>query len=157
MNRIRQLAPTCTPISHATPRTHPSPPPKRDVDWFSRFGKAHARSQQTALHVIVYNSNSRHRMVYTTMRHQRHHHHTTSSSSSPPPPAAAAAAFRSTVKLQQTVIKSNCLQVPGLSIKKSSRRGRRYDMTVRLAADLRPSADGSAVRTWLSCRQPACR
>jgi len=30
-------------------------------------------------------------------------------------------------------------------------------MAVRLAADLRPSADGSAVRTWLSCRQPACR
>ena len=29
-------------------------------------------------------------------------------------------------------------------------------MAVRLAADLRPSADGSAVRTWLSCRQPAC-
>jgi len=28
-------------------------------------------------------------------------------------------------------------------------------MAVRLAADLRPSADGSAVRTWLSCRQPA--
>ena len=27
---------------------------------------------------------------------------------------------------------------------------------VRLAADLRPSADGSAVRTRLSCRQPAC-
>jgi len=27
---------------------------------------------------------------------------------------------------------------------------------VRLAADLRPSADGSAVRTWLSYRQPAC-
>jgi len=27
---------------------------------------------------------------------------------------------------------------------------------VRLAADLRPSADGYAVRTWLSCRQPAC-
>jgi len=34
---------------------------------------------------------------------------------------------------------------------------RRYapPMAVRLAADLRPSADGSAVRTWLSCRQPA--
>ena len=30
-------------------------------------------------------------------------------------------------------------------------------MAVRLAADLRPSADGSAVSTWLSCRQPACR
>jgi len=29
-------------------------------------------------------------------------------------------------------------------------------MAVRLAADLRPSADRSAVRTWLSCRQPAC-
>ena len=29
-------------------------------------------------------------------------------------------------------------------------------MAVRLAADLRPSADGSAVRTWLSYRQPAC-
>jgi len=29
-------------------------------------------------------------------------------------------------------------------------------MAVRLAADLRPSADGSAVRTWLSCRQPVC-
>ena len=29
-------------------------------------------------------------------------------------------------------------------------------MAVRLAADLRPSADGSAVRPWLSCRQPAC-
>ena len=29
-------------------------------------------------------------------------------------------------------------------------------MAVRLAEDLRPSADGSAVRTWLSCRQPAC-
>jgi len=29
-------------------------------------------------------------------------------------------------------------------------------MAVRLAADLRPSADGSAVRTWLSCTQPAC-
>jgi len=29
-------------------------------------------------------------------------------------------------------------------------------MAVRLAADLRPSADGSAVRTRLSCRQPAC-
>ena len=28
--------------------------------------------------------------------------------------------------------------------------------TVRLAADLCPSADRSAVRTWLSCRQPAC-
>jgi len=28
-------------------------------------------------------------------------------------------------------------------------------MAVRLAADLRPSADGSAVRTRLSCRQPA--
>ena len=26
---------------------------------------------------------------------------------------------------------------------------------VRLAADLRPSAGGSAARTWLSCRQPA--
>jgi len=24
------------------------------------------------------------------------------------------------------------------------------------SADLRPSADGSAVRIWLSCRQPAC-
>jgi len=41
-------------------------------------------------------------------------------------------------------------------------RGRRDDIVplppkaVRLAADLRPSADGSAVRTWLSCRQPAC-
>jgi len=32
----------------------------------------------------------------------------------------------------------------------------RRPMAVRLAADLRPSADGSAVRTWLSCRQPAC-
>jgi len=29
-------------------------------------------------------------------------------------------------------------------------------MAVRLVADLRPSADGSAVRTWLGCRQPAC-
>ena len=29
-------------------------------------------------------------------------------------------------------------------------------MAVRLAADLRPSADGSVVRTWLSCSQPAC-
>ena len=29
-------------------------------------------------------------------------------------------------------------------------------MAVRLAADLRPSADKSAVRTWPSCRQPAC-
>ena len=29
-------------------------------------------------------------------------------------------------------------------------------MQVRLAADLRPSADGSAVRTRLNCRQPAC-
>ena len=29
-------------------------------------------------------------------------------------------------------------------------------MAVRLAADLHPSADGSAVRTWLRCRQPAC-
>jgi len=29
-------------------------------------------------------------------------------------------------------------------------------MAVRLAADLRPSADGSAGHTWLSCRQPAC-
>ena len=29
-------------------------------------------------------------------------------------------------------------------------------MAVRLAADLRPSADGSAVRISLSCRQPAC-
>jgi len=29
-------------------------------------------------------------------------------------------------------------------------------MAVLLAADLRPSADGSAVRTWLRCRQPAC-
>ena len=29
-------------------------------------------------------------------------------------------------------------------------------MAVRLAADLRPSADGSAVHTWLICRQPAC-
>jgi len=28
-------------------------------------------------------------------------------------------------------------------------------MAVRLAADLRPPADGSAVRTWLSCRQQA--
>ena len=35
---------------------------------------------------------------------------------------------------------------------------RRYappPMAVRLAADLRPSADGSTDRTWLSCRQPA--
>ena len=31
----------------------------------------------------------------------------------------------------------------------------RPPLTVRLAADLRPSADVSAVRTWLSCRQPA--
>jgi len=30
-------------------------------------------------------------------------------------------------------------------------------MAVRLAVDLRRSGDGSAVRTWLSCRQPACR
>jgi len=29
-------------------------------------------------------------------------------------------------------------------------------MAVGLAADLRPSADGYAVRTWLSCRQPLC-
>ena len=29
-------------------------------------------------------------------------------------------------------------------------------MAVRLAADLHPSANGSAVRTWLCCRQPAC-
>jgi len=29
-------------------------------------------------------------------------------------------------------------------------------MAVRLAADLRPSTDGSADRTWLSWRQPAC-
>ena len=29
-------------------------------------------------------------------------------------------------------------------------------MAVRLATDLRPPADGSAIRTWLSCRQPAC-
>ena len=29
-------------------------------------------------------------------------------------------------------------------------------MAVQLAADLRPYADGSAVRTRLSCRQPAC-
>jgi len=29
-------------------------------------------------------------------------------------------------------------------------------MAVRLAADLRPSVDGSAVCTWLSCRQPEC-
>ena len=39
-------------------------------------------------------------------------------------------------------------------------RGRRDDMplpmAVRPAADLRPSADRSAVRIWLSCRQPAC-
>jgi len=43
---------------------------------------------------------------------------------------------------------------------KLSPRGRRDDMpppmAVRLAADLRPSADWSAVRTWLSCKQPAC-
>ena len=43
---------------------------------------------------------------------------------------------------------------------KLSPRGRQDDMpspmAVRLAADLRPSADRSAVRTWLSCRQPAC-
>jgi len=32
----------------------------------------------------------------------------------------------------------------------------RPPMAVRLAADLRPSADGSAVCAWLSCRQPAC-
>jgi len=32
----------------------------------------------------------------------------------------------------------------------------KVSMAVRLAADLRPSADRSAVRTWLSCRQPAC-
>jgi len=30
------------------------------------------------------------------------------------------------------------------------------DSIVRLAADLRPSADWSAVRTWQSYRQPAC-
>jgi len=43
---------------------------------------------------------------------------------------------------------------------KLSPRGRRDDLppptAVRLEADLRPSADGSAVRTWLSCRQPTC-
>jgi len=43
---------------------------------------------------------------------------------------------------------------------KLSPGGRQDDMpppvAVRLAADLRPSADGSAVRTWLSYRQPAC-
>ena len=46
-----------------------------------------------------------------------------------------------------------------LHLNKLSPRGRRDDippMAVRLAADLRPSADGSAVLTWLSCRQPAC-
>ena len=36
-------------------------------------------------------------------------------------------------------------------------RGGGETTAVRLAADLRPSADGSAVRTWLSCRQPACK
>jgi len=45
-------------------------------------------------------------------------------------------------------------------IKQLSPRGRRDDMpppmAVRFSADLRPSADESAVRTWLSCRQPAC-
>jgi len=45
-------------------------------------------------------------------------------------------------------------------LNKLSPRGQRDDMppamAVRLAADLRPCADGSAVRTWLSCRQPAC-
>ena len=43
---------------------------------------------------------------------------------------------------------------------KLSPRELRYDMpppmAFRLSADLRPSADGSAVRTWRSCRQPAC-
>ena len=38
----------------------------------------------------------------------------------------------------------------------SYRPGRGGAMAVRLAADLRPSADGYAVRTWLSCRQPVC-
>ena len=38
----------------------------------------------------------------------------------------------------------------------SYRPGGGKTMAVRLAADLRPSADRSAVRTWLSCRQPAC-
>ena len=46
------------------------------------------------------------------------------------------------------------------TINKASPRERRHDMpppmAVRLAADLHPSADGSAVGTWLSCRQPAC-
>ena len=45
-------------------------------------------------------------------------------------------------------------------IKQLSPRGRRDDMpppmAVRFSADLRPSVDESAVRTWLSCRQPAC-
>jgi len=41
--------------------------------------------------------------------------------------------------------------------KLSPRGGGGETTAVRLAADLRPSADGSAVRTWLSCRQPACK
>jgi len=55
------------------------------------------------------------------------------------------------------VLLQNILQHAADTIVKLSPRGRRDDMpppiAVRLVADLRPSADGSAVRIWLSCRQ----
>ena len=55
------------------------------------------------------------------------------------------------------VLLQNILQHAADTIVTLSPRGRRDDMpppiAVRLVADLRPSADGSAVRIWLSCRQ----
>ena len=55
------------------------------------------------------------------------------------------------------VLLQNILQHAADTIVKLSPRGQRDDMpppiAVRLVADLRPSADGSAVRIWLSCRR----
>ena len=82
------------------------------------------------------------------------------------PPVQAGRAVPTTV---QTPAPAEASEVPAgytdqvrsiIDIDKLSTRGRRDDtppMAVRLAADLRSSAGGgSAVRTWLSCRQPAC-
>ena len=46
-SRIRQVAPMFTSTYYMLPWAHPSPCPKRHLDWFSRFCSAHDRDRPT--------------------------------------------------------------------------------------------------------------
>ena len=63
-------------------------------------------------------------------------------------------------RIARTILWSHHEETRELPGKRDNARNTRDDMpppmAVQLAADLHPSADGSAVRTRLSCRQPEC-